>query len=704
MANPATGSIAPGKDKKIKLKADVKEKVNLNFKLTVMLGTETHFLNVRVRSVTGVFGTDPATLDHVDDEGLRVPTVLALMKRSLIASDGLISEGIFRLAGDVFEIAKLKEDMNKKTFETSDNINTIATLIKVWFRELPEPILNKVPTESIFYSSDADRCIQAYTNLSEPYKSYLTWLLDLLCQTTAHSQVNRMTPQNLAIVVAPNLYDTSSSDPMEGLVMSQKCVQFLNNILLWYLEQKTGSVPTQIAAPAISLKKDGSESSGSLIITPRGTSKSPTKQRRALQRNATEGPGATSTLSRSNDALESPRKSPGNSPRTGVRRNKSIREASGSNSPRGNRPSHPAPPIPTASDLISLTLDDSNSGTPKQTPRTPTSSQSPTPFEASQQTGTGATHVLAPPTPVQERLHDSGAESSVAPVSEPAQPFSESTGPIEPTKSTITEPSHTTHILAPPTPIQDRHVTESASIIDTVPAIPYHNSEASTLEEPSSTFEHAAEDITEPMEAVTDQEAHHFSVADTSLPETSEFSNDALVEGHATNESQDTISPFSQPDSPHLAPFAPSAPVAGSSLPGTPPPTGAPPQTPPLQFGLPPAMPGGSPRLTPRAGAISARSVPSPSTPPAEYEPRDSAALSTPRSGGPIGVPLEVSESPRTPRDESGFYVEPESQPALVTPRTEGYEEDVVEDELDVEHARASLQGIPDFPSPGMTH
>lgn len=301
-ASPSTGSIAPGKDKKVKLKADVKDKVNLTFKLTVHVGIEAHFLNVRVRSVTGVFGTDPTTLDMVEDEDLMVPEILVLMKRSLIASDGLKSEGIFRLAGDVFEIAQLKDQMNKKTFQKSDNVNTVATLIKVWYRELPEPILNKVPTESIYYSSDADRCIEAYRDLQEPFKTLLTWLLDLLCSVTQHSAVNRMTPQNLAIVVAPNLYDTSSSDPMEGLVMSQKVVQFVNHLLLWYLERKTGSIPSHTPAASIPIRNPETSSAvNSLLLSNQTPQRPKSPAKRRLTRNQTEG-GAAAVVSRSGDS------------------------------------------------------------------------------------------------------------------------------------------------------------------------------------------------------------------------------------------------------------------------------------------------------------------------------------------------------------------------------------------------------------------
>ncbi len=43
---------------------------------------------------------------------------------------------------------------------------------------------------------------------SEPFASLLYWILDLCVLISSHSAVNKMTPQNLAIVFAPNLFKT----------------------------------------------------------------------------------------------------------------------------------------------------------------------------------------------------------------------------------------------------------------------------------------------------------------------------------------------------------------------------------------------------------------------------------------------------------------------------------------------------------------
>eukprot|EP01112_Ceratiomyxa_fruticulosa_P002144 TRINITY_DN1226_c0_g2_i1.p1 TRINITY_DN1226_c0_g2~~TRINITY_DN1226_c0_g2_i1.p1 ORF type:complete len:346 (+),score=40.40 TRINITY_DN1226_c0_g2_i1:272-1309(+) len=234
--SPSNGTIDRGKSRLIRVKLVVNSKININYKATLNIDADRHFLTARIRCETGVFGVDPSGIEVESDAGFVVPSILIQMKRSLVLHGGLTSEGIFRLAGEQTEIRRIKEIMNRKEYTDSNDLNTIASLIKIWFRELPIPILNALPQESIFYSSEIADCVAAFDRLPEPQKTLLNWLMDLLIQVAQHSAVNKMTIQNLAIVVAPNLYDVSTSNPMEGLVMSQKCVQFFHNILLWKIQ------------------------------------------------------------------------------------------------------------------------------------------------------------------------------------------------------------------------------------------------------------------------------------------------------------------------------------------------------------------------------------------------------------------------------------------------------------------------------------
>jgi len=230
---PPSGVIDKKKSKKVKVKLVILERVNLNFKITLRIqGGESLFINLRVAGEAGVFGVDPMSLDLIDDIGFRVPKIIVDMRDIIIQKGGINTEGIFRLAGEQTEIKRIKEQMNKKAFDNHTNdINAIATLLKVWFRELPVPILNALPQESIMGFQDANDCVSAYQSLPEPNKTLLDWLLELMKMVVRNSSVNKMTAQNLAIVVAPNLYDINTPNPMEGLFLSQKCAAFLNHVI-----------------------------------------------------------------------------------------------------------------------------------------------------------------------------------------------------------------------------------------------------------------------------------------------------------------------------------------------------------------------------------------------------------------------------------------------------------------------------------------
>jgi len=231
--SPSSGSVDKGKSKKIKAKLVLLTPAILNFKVTLRIdGGPSLFINLRVSGESGVYGVDPMTLDLTEDNGYRVPSILVGMKNCILKNNGVNVEGLFRLAGEQTEIIKIKDLMNKKTFDfNTKDVNTIASLLKIWFRDLPVPILNALPQEFIMNWADPSECVAGYQKLPEPQKSLLDWLLDLLVIVAANSHVNKMTSQNLAIVIAPNLYDISTPNPMEGLILSQKCAQFLNHVL-----------------------------------------------------------------------------------------------------------------------------------------------------------------------------------------------------------------------------------------------------------------------------------------------------------------------------------------------------------------------------------------------------------------------------------------------------------------------------------------
>lgn len=87
----------------------------------------------------------------VDGYAAKIPAVLQMMKDRLLMSGGASIEGIFRLAPDRDECAAVKRAINDGTFDGCPDVNVIANLIKVWFRELPRGLFNTVPEKHIYH-------------------------------------------------------------------------------------------------------------------------------------------------------------------------------------------------------------------------------------------------------------------------------------------------------------------------------------------------------------------------------------------------------------------------------------------------------------------------------------------------------------------------------------------------------------------------
>jgi hypothetical protein len=183
------------------------------------------------------FGLPPDKIERMRVPGYksRIPTVLVQMKDYLIKNGGLSVEGIFRIAPDSDESMYVKQELNENKFVRCDDVNCIANLIKVWFRDLPEPLLQQIPAESILECTDEEGAGTVINEMSEPNSSILLWLLDLCIDVSSNSGVNKMTPQNLAIVCAPNLFKPPAPapgtmmDPTMALTFSQKVAAFLHS-------------------------------------------------------------------------------------------------------------------------------------------------------------------------------------------------------------------------------------------------------------------------------------------------------------------------------------------------------------------------------------------------------------------------------------------------------------------------------------------
>lgn len=148
----------------------------------------------------------------------------------------LEEEGIFRISGDNTKMQELKKDLNEGTWQNINyfvgvevdfskikNMHNIAGLLKMYFRELPDPLCtyeqydmfiaaegkNKTMYNIFLGVPDAQarrQCIKKVIRYLPPANNKLLKILcNFLHKITLNSKLTKMTSANLAIVFAPNL-------------------------------------------------------------------------------------------------------------------------------------------------------------------------------------------------------------------------------------------------------------------------------------------------------------------------------------------------------------------------------------------------------------------------------------------------------------------------------------------------------------------
>jgi len=187
---------------------------------------------------------DPSQLPQTEDPetGLTVPTVLVQLRQSLIKHGGLETEGIFRVGGAESQLKDIKFMLNTKCFVDSDDVHCCASLIKRWYGEIPTRLFSTLPLLQIEAAlDDINECMKLLDILPIKERTLYYWLLDLFTRTAQYQDINKMSPENLAICVAPQMIETRSIDnPKEALMVSQKVATFIKNTIFFRLSELEG--------------------------------------------------------------------------------------------------------------------------------------------------------------------------------------------------------------------------------------------------------------------------------------------------------------------------------------------------------------------------------------------------------------------------------------------------------------------------------
>jgi len=168
------------------------------------------------------------------DYEAKIPIVLVMLKKNLKNVNGYKLEGIFRVDPNQTECKKIKLCIDSSEFDFGSILvdgYIFANLIKMWFRELPNPLLNNISSKTLKMISNEEDVIKIIQELKELYRSIFLWLCDLCVECTTHEIANHMSIQNLARMFAPNMFDpTKVSDQRTHVDLT---IDFLEKAFKW---------------------------------------------------------------------------------------------------------------------------------------------------------------------------------------------------------------------------------------------------------------------------------------------------------------------------------------------------------------------------------------------------------------------------------------------------------------------------------------
>ncbi|XP_072333820.1 rho GTPase-activating protein 17-like [Scyliorhinus torazame] len=158
------------------------------------------------------FGT--ALEEHLKRSGREIALPIEACVMMLLET-GMKEEGLFRIAAGASKLKKLKAALDCSTAQLEEfysDQHAVAGALKSYLRELPEPLMTfQLYDEWVQAASvpESDKKLQALwvtcSKMPKSNSSNFRYLIKFLSKLAQNSEINKMTPSNIAIVLGPNL-------------------------------------------------------------------------------------------------------------------------------------------------------------------------------------------------------------------------------------------------------------------------------------------------------------------------------------------------------------------------------------------------------------------------------------------------------------------------------------------------------------------
>ncbi|XP_042180245.1 rho GTPase-activating protein 39 isoform X4 [Oncorhynchus tshawytscha] len=166
----------------------------------------------------------------------KLPWVQVQLSQYVLALGGAQTEGIFRVPGDIDEVNALKLQVDQwRIPENLSDPNVPASLMKLWYRELEEPLIPMAFYKQCVSNYDdpvaAITVVQCLPELNRLVLCYFIHFLQVFAQP-ANVSVTKMDVNNLAMVMAPNCLRCQSDDPRIIFENTRKEMSFLRMLIV----------------------------------------------------------------------------------------------------------------------------------------------------------------------------------------------------------------------------------------------------------------------------------------------------------------------------------------------------------------------------------------------------------------------------------------------------------------------------------------
>ncbi|XP_022614048.1 rho GTPase-activating protein 25-like [Seriola dumerili] len=176
---------------------------------------------------TGVFAK--SLMDTVTYEQRFGPHMVPILVQKcveFIKEHGLDEEGIFRLPGQDNAVKQFRDAFDageRPSFPSDTDVHTVASLLKLYLRELPEPVVPWTQyqdfldcTTLLDYNNTEgwEKLEKQIALLPRLNYNLLSYVCRFLFEVQQHSSVNKMNVENLATVMGINLLKPLIEDPI----------------------------------------------------------------------------------------------------------------------------------------------------------------------------------------------------------------------------------------------------------------------------------------------------------------------------------------------------------------------------------------------------------------------------------------------------------------------------------------------------------